>query len=125
VAHGSATASAGKWTISTLSNPLPSGNNKFSAYATEVSGLGNGEGESSKVEFEVDTLPPSVAITKGPEARSNKTTPSFSGTASENTEVTVHIKLGESEVASGSTTASAGKWSISKMTKLQPTDNNK
>ena len=57
------------------------------------------------ITFTVDTLAPEVAITKGPEARSHSTNPTFEGTASEETEVTVHIKLGQSEVATAKTKA--------------------
>src|SRR5205085_989867 len=99
---------------------LSHGNNKFTAYATEDSAINNEDGESNTVEFEVDTLPPNVAITKGPEPRSSNTKPTFEGTASENTEVVVHIKLGTTEVATGSTTAAAGKWSMSALSKLLP-----
>src|SRR4029077_18992510 len=96
-----------------LSPALPSGNNKFRATATEVSAIKNAPGESSPVEFEVDTEPPKVAITKGPEARSNKTMPSFEGSASEPTEVTVRVfNEGQSEVAHATTTASGGAWSV-------------
>src|SRR5205085_3384453 len=104
---------------------LSHGNNKFTAYATEDSAINNEDGESNTVEFEVDTLPPNVAITKGPEPRSSNTKPTFEGTASENTEVVVHVKLGTTEVASGQTTAAAGKWSISTLSKALPPGNNK
>src|SRR4029077_730002 len=98
-------ASAGKWSL-TLSSPLPPGDNKFSAYATEVSGIGNGEGTSTPpVEFEVDTLAPVVTIEQP--ARSNNTHPTFSGTASEPTEVTVHVFKGSPPAGTATTTASA------------------
>ena len=57
--------------------------------------------------FEVDTEPPVVTI-DGPPSPSNNTKPSFSGTASENTEVVVHVFEGAEEVASAKTTASGG-----------------
>src|SRR5207302_848506 len=124
VSTAKTTASAGKWSL-TLSKALPPGNNKFSAYATEVSAINNEDGESNTVEFEVDTLPPNVEITKGPEPRSSNTKPTFEGTASENTEFAVHVKLGTTEVATGATTAAAGKWSISTLSKALPPGNNK
>src|SRR6201984_3181802 len=123
VASATTTAAANKWSTSTLSKPLPTGNHTFTAYATEESGIGNGEGESKPpIEFEVDTLPPTVTITKGPAAHSSNTTSAhFEGEASEETNVTVHIKLEGSEVASATTTAAAGKWSTSTLSKPLPT----
>src|SRR5207302_10426914 len=87
VATATTTASGGKWTTTTLSAELPAGRHSFKAYATEVSSLGNADGTSNSVFFEVDTEPPTVTLLSGPPARSNNTSPSFSGTASENTEV--------------------------------------
>ena len=122
VAHASTTAAGGTWSTSGLSKALPSGKAKFKAYATEVSGLGNAEGRSSEVSFEVDTLAPEVAITGSP-ARSNNLNPGFSGTASEPTQVVVHVFEGTTEVASASTTASGGAWSTSGLSKALPAGN--
>jgi hypothetical protein len=116
VASATTTASGGKWSTSTLSKALPSGKRSFTAFATEKSGLGNAEGKSSTVSFEVNTEPPVVTIV-GPPTRSNNQTPAFSGTASENTEVVVHVLEGSTEVASATTTASGGKWSTSTLSK--------
>jgi len=113
------TASAGKWSTSTLSAALPAGTHVFTAHATEVSGLGNAAGESSTVSFEVNTEPPVVTLAQ-PQTPSNKTTPSFLGTASENTEVEVHVFEGSTEVASAKTTAAGGKWSTSTLSKALP-----
>src|SRR5205085_2045909 len=126
VASGPTTAAAGKWSISTLNKRLPAANNKLTAYATEKSGIGNLDGKSEPPgSIEVDTPPTTLFRTKGPEPRSNNVKPTFEGTASENTEVVVHIKLGTTEVANGSTTAAAGKWSISTLNKALPPGNNK
>src|SRR5207302_6605651 len=112
VAHATATAAGGTSSTTTLNTPPLPDAHPITAYATEVSGVGNGEGTSSPpVEFEVDTLAPEVAITKGPKTRSHQTVTSFSGTASEDTAVTVHIKLGEAEIAHATTTAAGGTWS--------------
>ncbi len=116
----STTASGGKWSTSTLNTPLASGKHIFTAYATEKSGLGNGEGHSAPVTFEVDTEPPSVSIVDPPSPSKN-TTPGFSGAASESTEVVVHVFEGATEVASASTTASGGKWSTSTLSKTLST----
>ena len=113
VATATVKAEHGTWSTSgaTLSKALPEGNHAFTAYATEKSALtGNPEGKSETRSFEVDTKAPTVTLT-GPSAPSNHTTPGFSGTASEATEVVVHVLLEGTEVASATTTAAGGKWS--------------
>ena len=60
----------------------------------------------------VDTTSPVVTI-EGPPSPSNNRRPAFSGEASENTEVVVHVFEGATEVASAKTTASGGDWSTS------------
>ena len=126
VASATTTAAGGKWSTSTLSKELPSGKHKFTAYAMEKSGLGNGEGQSETVPFEVDNIPPEVSIV-GPPSPSNNTTPPFSGTASENTTVVVHVfeEPGKTEVASATTTAAGGKWSTSTLSKELPSGKHK
>jgi hypothetical protein len=119
VAQAKATASGGKWSTNTLSKALPPGKRTFTAQATEKSGLGNGEGESSIVTFEVNTEGPSVTLAQPP-TPSNNTNPSFSGTASEETEVVVHVFEGTTEKAQATTTASAGKWSTSTLSAALP-----
>ena len=75
---------------------------------------GNGPGKSGIVVFEVNTEPPEVTLNQ-PTTPSKETRPSFGGTASENTEVVVHVFAGGKgegeEVASAKTTASGGSWS--------------
>src|SRR5438105_2170196 len=102
-----------------VSEPLTSESYTAVAEQTEFEILGGifETATTEPVTFTVDTQPPEVDITKGPEPRSNNVKPAFEGTASENTEVVVHVKLGTTEVASGQTSASAGKWSISTLTK--------
>ncbi len=119
VASASTTASGGEWSTSSLSKALPAGKHQFTAYATEKSGLGNEAGKSSEVSFEVDTVSPAVTIA-GPPSPSNNQNPGFSGTASEDTEVVVHVFEGTTEVASASTTASGGNWSTSGLSKPLP-----
>ena len=118
-ANAKTTAVGGKWSTSSLSTALPSGKHTFTARATEVSGLGNGEGESATVSFEVNTESPTVTLV-GPPTPSKNTTPAFSGTASEETEVVVHVFEGLTEVASASTTASGGKWSTGTLSPALP-----
>ena len=115
VASAKTTASGGSWatTAEELSKALPSGKHTFTAVAKEKSGLGNGEGTSEERTFEVNTNAPSVALAKVASPTKN-TTPSFSGTASEATEVVVRVyegnKVEGTPVASAKTTASGGSW---------------
>ncbi len=90
VASASSTAAGAKWSTSTLSKALASGKHTFTAYATEKSAAGNADGKSATVTFEVNTEPPAVSI-GGAAVTVEDTTPAFSGTASENTEVVVHV----------------------------------
>ena len=116
VATAKATASGGKWSTAALTKALTSSRGTFTAVAKEKSGLGNAEGESAKVTFEINTEKPVVTIAQ-PTTPSNKTEPSFSGTASEDTEVVVHVFERLTEVATASTTAAGGKWSTSGLSK--------
>ncbi len=122
VETASGTVEEGKWSA-TLATALKSGKNTFTALATEKSGLGNEEGKSSEVSFVVNTEPPVVTIV-APPTPTNNTNPPFSGTASEETEVEVHVFVGTSEVDSGKTTASGGKWSLM-LAKLLPSGKNR
>src|SRR5438270_1488716 len=110
VAHATTTAFGGQWATGSLSNLLPAGKRTFTAHATEKSLLGNAAGKSSTVSFEVNTLPPEVTLNQ-PTTPSNNTNPSFSGTASEETPVTVHVLEGTTELTSVTTTPSGGTWS--------------
>jgi hypothetical protein len=109
-----ATAGHGNWSTSN-ENELASGT--YTAYATQESSLGNTEGKSGTVEFKINTSSPTVTLT-GPEALSNNTKPTFSGTASDPVEgVVVHIRnkgTGETETA----TAGHGNWSTSNENEL-------
>lgn len=118
VASVATTTSGGNW-AATLGSALPGGKHSYTAYATARSTLDNGEGESSRVSFEVDTAPPTVTL-DAPAARSDDTTPSFSGAASEETEVTVRVREGSTEVASASTRAAGGHWSVALSKALPP-----
>ncbi len=72
-----------------LSKALPTGST-FTAVAKEKSALRNGEGRSEEKTFEVDTKSPTVTLNQPPKL-SSATEPSFSGSASEATEVVVHV----------------------------------
>ncbi len=102
----------GSWTSAAASPVLTSGT--YTAQAVENSSIGNGPGTSEARTFEVDTSAPKVELNQ-PARRSNDTTPSFSGTASETTTVTVEIFKGGSTTGSPVSKATAngtgGAWS--------------
>jgi hypothetical protein len=72
---------------------LAHGEHTYTAVATQASPLGNPDGSSGRVTFIVNTEPPNVTI-KSPALVSNNTTPSFSGTASDTTPVTIRVYKG-------------------------------
>ncbi len=90
VATASASPSGGSWVSGAASPALPAGRHTFTAQASEPSALGNPEGVSNTVTFTVDTLPPTVSLEPPPEF-SNDATPTFSGTASDSTKITVRV----------------------------------
>ena len=81
----------GEWSVPTTT-ALP--DETYTAVATEPSAIGNAQGESASDTFEIFTKPPTVEITSGPSALSNKNLPSFEGKASETEPVVVHIHEG-------------------------------
>ncbi len=110
VAHPSG---AGSWTSAAASPALSSG--EYTAVAVQESALGNGPGKSGEVTLVVNTEAPRVTLV-GPPARSKNATPSFSGTASEAGEVTVHVHKGAtltgSEVAKVTVSTAGGDWEV-------------
>ena len=121
IAEATATTGGGNWSSGTSAPTLPKGKNTFTAYATEVSSLGNGEGRSTpEASFEVNTQPPKVTLTQ-PVTPSNNQKPSFSGTASEGGEVVVKVFLGSEKVAeTTAATTSGGNWSSGAVTPELP-----
>jgi hypothetical protein len=111
VATTSATGTGGSWTSSDATPPLSSGT--FTALATQPSAIGNAAGKSKPVTFVIDTSPPTVTL-KAPISPSGNRAPSFSGTASDHTPVTVDIYQGTSAegavVASAPGEADRGRW---------------
>src|SRR5262249_23588056 len=103
--------SAGSGTWSSTSPQLADGT--YTAQATQSDLAGN-SGHSEPVTFVVDTSSPTVTLT-GPPSPSNNTTPSFSGTASDSTQVTVNIYAGSkaegTTVATATATPSGNNWS--------------
>jgi len=113
VSSATATPSGGTWTSGKASPSLSGGKHTYTAIATQASSLGNPSGTSRPVDFTVDTNPPTVTLNP-PIARSNDATPSFSGSASDTTVVTVRIyaggKAAGSVVATATATPAGGSW---------------
>jgi hypothetical protein len=103
----------GKW-ISSLSSPeLPKVKQSYTALATEESSIGNPIGVSGVVHFTVDPAAPTVVL-KQPPPWTSITSPSFSGSASDDTPVTIKTYSGtqpEGTVVSEATaTGTYGSW---------------
>ena len=99
----------GEWTGGLVA-PLKDGT--YTAQATQTSIL-TGTETSEPVTFTVDTAPPTVTL-KGPPSPSNNTKPSFTGSASDTTQVTIEIYKGfpvkGSPVASATASGTGGGW---------------
>jgi hypothetical protein len=102
IATAGAVGTGGAWSSGPASPALPSGENTFTAVATQVGPLGGPQGITPPVTFTVDTLSPAVTL-KQLASPSNNTTPSFSGTATDTTPVTVNVYRGTT--AEGTPTA--------------------
>jgi hypothetical protein len=104
----------GGWTAGPLAPALPRGVHTYTAVAAQPSEIKNPPGRSAPVTFEVNTEPPAVTL-QAPPSPSGDTTPSFSGTASERTPVTVKIFKGAAAegpvVASATATGTGAGWS--------------
>jgi large repetitive protein len=110
VASASATpASGGAW-VSGPASTLPSGRHTYTAIAIQSSSLGNPAGRSTPVTFIVDPEAPTVTL-NAPPALTNDPTPSFTGSASNTTQIVVHIYKGATPVATASATGTGGNWS--------------
>ena len=114
VSSVTASPAGGKWTSGEVGPALPSGS--YTAVASQASSLGNPPGTSASVAFTVDTEPPTVTL-NSPALRSNNTTPSFTGAASDTTTVTIEIYAGAkakgTAVSSATATPVGGDWSSS------------
>jgi hypothetical protein len=106
ISSATATGTGGGWTSDNASPALPSGKHTYTAIATQESSLGNPAGVSSPVTFTVDTTSPTVSLNQ-PVLLSNNTSPSFTGTASDSTQVTVQIYAGGTATGSIVATATA------------------
>src|SRR5205823_987293 len=109
VASASAGVSGATWSYS--AGPLPDGT--YTAQAKQSDDAGN-TGASTVRTFKIDTSSPSVTLEQPP-SPSNDTTPSFAGTASDTTTVTVQIYKGAkaegSAVATAKAAGTGGGWS--------------
>jgi hypothetical protein len=94
VAIAGAQGTGGSWTTGPVAPALPRGRHTFTALATQPSELGNSAGRSSPVTFVVDTEPPTITLS-APPSPSSDVAPTFSGTTSEATPVTIEIFAGE------------------------------
>ena len=106
VSEATATPVGEAWTSSPAKPALLTGKHTYTAVASQKSSLaGNPEGTSVPVIFTVDTTAPTVTLNQLVKVRSNDSTPSFTGTASDTTAVTVNIYKGK--VVQGSPVATA------------------
>jgi len=105
---GTASGTGGGWSTENESG-LASGS--YTAYATQSSSLGNEEGHSNTISFTVETHPPSVSLSSI-SSPTKDNTPSFSGEASDHTQVVVHIfNSSHTEVSKAFASGNGGGWS--------------
>ncbi|HEY2181334.1 MAG TPA: Ig-like domain-containing protein [Solirubrobacteraceae bacterium] len=120
VATAGATGDGGAWSSEPAEPALPRGTNTFTAIAIQPSQSTDAIGKSAPVTFEVDTQPPVVTL-RPPPSPSNDTAPTFSGTASDATEVTVEVFAGTSGegpiVTSATATGTGGEWTSGEVSK--------
>lgn len=109
------------WTTPAVAPALSSGEHRFTAYATEASPLGNAEGKSAEVPFVVDTNPPTVGI-EPIASPTSELRPTFTGTASETSPVTVRVYRGTTPtgkaVSEATAAVSGGTWNSGPMPEL-------
>src|SRR5205085_2359081 len=112
VSSASAEGNGGGWTSGASSPALADG--AYTAVAIQKSSLGNPPGQSSPVTFTIETSAPHVTL-DAVNTPSGDTTPSFSGTASDHTGVSVYIYAGSSPggtlVSGAAATGTGGGWS--------------
>jgi hypothetical protein len=88
-----ARGTGGSWVSADVFPPLENG--MYTAIARQSSSQGTGTGTSNAVSFEIDTESPTVTLA-APRSPSNDLAPSFAGSASDATPVTVEIYQGPS-----------------------------
>jgi hypothetical protein len=110
LAVATASGTGGAWTSAPASPSLPTGRRDFTAVAVQKSAVGDAVGTSAPVTFSVDTEPSAVTLA-APARRSNDPSPSFSGTAGEQTPVEVAVFAGgaaEGEIVATATADAPG-----------------
>ena len=110
----------GKWSA-TLSKALPSGKHTFTAFATEKSGLGNEEGKSSTVDFEVNTEPPIVTIVGAAVAVEQHDAVVLGHGERKHRSRRARVRRGDRSGESEHDGVAAGTWSTSTLSKALPT----
>jgi hypothetical protein len=115
VSKATATGTAAAWSSGPASPELPNikGKNAYTAAATQTDEAGN-KTTTARVKFVVDTEAPAITL-NSPKARTNSRTPSFSGTATDNTavNVTIYAATTGAEVAKASATGTGASWTSS------------
>ena len=110
-ATAQASGTGGAWSSGEASPALPDGS--YTAVAAQPSSLGNPEGASEAIHFTVSTAPPKVTL-NSVKSPSGNTTPTFGGTASDTTPVTIQVYAGSSAegtiVATAGATGTGGSW---------------
>jgi hypothetical protein len=121
VSKATATGTGSGWSTGNASPSLATGEHTYTAVATQESPLGNPAGRSSAVTFVVDTSAPTVTLGSVP-VRSNDTTPSFQGTASDSEPVTIRVYKGSKAEGTAVSTLTAevtgGSWEANTVTPL-------
>src|SRR6201987_1406261 len=112
VAEALASGTGGSWTSGGASPALEDGT--YTAVAEQESAFGNGPGFSGERTFTVHAGKPAVTL-NAVSSPTNDATPSFSGTASEKTGVTVYVfaagNVGGTVLAEAHATGTGSSWS--------------
>src|SRR5258708_594189 len=108
VAEAHASGTGGSWSSGGAGPALADGT--YTAVAEQESAFGDGPGSSEERTFTVDTKPPSVTLNEIA-SPSGDISPSFTGTASDTTAVTVHVFKGTNEVTTATAPGTGGAWS--------------
>ena len=123
LATATAIPSAGAWVSNEVT--LESGKHTYTAIASQESSLGNPTGTSGAATFAVDTDAPAVTL-NAPKSPTNDATPSFSGTATETSPVTVEIYAGDTAkgtpVATATAAGTGGPWTSAGASPALPKD---
>ena len=111
VAEAFASGTGGGWSSGTVTKALPEGS--YTAIAVQSSSLGNPDGVSEAIHFTVVTASPKVTL-NSIASPSGNTTPSFTGTGTDTTPVTILIYPGSkaegAPVSSAGATGTGGSW---------------